>query len=162
MPDNFCERLKPALLRFGQPHQHERCGAVGNRARIGRRHRAVLAEHRFQLRNLVEVRFQRLLVARDGRFTFALPDGQQGVLVEQVQSGSLAEMASLQAGSKSVSINGQQVTIGGDIITAVNGQAVATIGELRAALAQLQSDQSFTLTVLRNGNEIQITVQSGQ
>jgi serine protease Do len=91
-----------------------------------------------------------------------LPDGQQGVLVEQVQSGSLAEMASLQAGSKSVTINGQQVTIGGDIITAVNGQSVATIGELRAALAQLQFDQSFTLTVLRNGNEIQITVQSGQ
>ena len=91
-----------------------------------------------------------------------LPDGQQGVLVEQVQPGSLAEMAGLQAGSKSVTINGQQVTIGGDIITAVNGQAVATIGELRAALGQLESDQEFTLTVLRNGNEIQITVQSAQ
>ena len=57
---------------------------------------------------------------------------------------------------------GQQVMIGGDIITTLNGEAVTTVCELRAALGQLPSDQEFTLTVLRNEKEIQITIQAGQ
>lgn len=91
-----------------------------------------------------------------------LPNDQQGILVQQVEPGSLADTAGLQGGSKSITINGQQVMIGGDIITAVNGEAVTTVGELRAALGQLQADQDFSLTVLRNGKEMQITVQAGQ
>ena len=91
-----------------------------------------------------------------------LPSGQQGVLATQVQSGSLADTAGLRGGSKSVTINGQQVKIGGDIITAVNGQPIASIQELKAALAQLTPDQELSLTILRDGKEIQITVQSGQ
>lgn len=91
-----------------------------------------------------------------------LPEDQQGILVQQVEPGSLADTAGLQGGSKSVTLNGQQIMLGGDIITAVNGEAVTTVGELRAALGQLQSTQEFSLTVLRNGKEIQITLQAGQ
>ncbi len=91
-----------------------------------------------------------------------LPNGQQGVLVTQVQSGSLADTAGLRAGNQSVTINGQQVNVGGDIITAVNDQPVASIQELKAALAQLSSNQSLSLTILRNGTQLQITIQPGQ
>ena len=91
-----------------------------------------------------------------------LPNGQQGVLVTQVQSGSLADTAGLRAGNQSVTINGQQVEVGGDIITAVNDQPVASIQELKAALAQLSSNQSLSLTILRNGTQLQITIQPGQ
>jgi S1-C subfamily serine protease len=91
-----------------------------------------------------------------------LPDTQQGVLVEQVEPGSLAESAGLRSGSKSVTINGEQVTVGGDIITAINGESVTTVGELRAALGQLRVDEEVTLTVLRDGKEIQLSIQSGQ
>jgi S1-C subfamily serine protease len=90
-----------------------------------------------------------------------LSNGQKGVLIEQVESGSLADTAGLRAGTKSVTINGQQINVGGDIITAVNGQSVASIQELKTALAQLSSDQELTLTILRNGKEIQITMQPG-
>jgi S1-C subfamily serine protease len=90
-----------------------------------------------------------------------LTNGQQGVLVEQVQSGSLAEKAGLKASSKSVTINGQNVTVGGDIITAVNGQTVTSIDDLRSDLAQLPSDHPLTLTVLRDGKEMQVQVQPG-
>jgi serine protease Do len=90
-----------------------------------------------------------------------LSNGQKGVLVEDVESGSLADTAGLRAGTKSVTINGQQINVGGDIITAVNGQSVASIQELKAALAQLSSDQELALTILRNGKEIQITMQPG-
>jgi len=91
-----------------------------------------------------------------------LPEDQQGVLVQQVEPGSLADTAGLQGGSKSITVDGQEVVVGGDIITAVNGEAVTTVGELRAALGQLPSDQEFSLTILRNGKEIQITVQASQ
>jgi serine protease Do len=91
-----------------------------------------------------------------------LPDQQQGVLVEQVESGSLADTAGLRAGTKSVTINGQQVNVGGDVITSVNSQSVASIEELKAALAKLQSDQKLTLTLLRDGKEIDITLQPGK
>jgi serine protease Do len=90
-----------------------------------------------------------------------LPDQQQGVLVEQVEPGSLADTAGLRAGTKAVTVNGQQVNVGGDIITSVNGQFVASIEELKAALSQLTSDQKLTLTLLRDGKEIDITIQSG-
>jgi len=90
-----------------------------------------------------------------------LPDGTQGVLIEQVQTGSLADAAGLQAGSKPVTINGQDVLVGGDIITAVNGQSIASTDELRASLEQLPSDHSLTLTILRDGKESQVKVQPG-
>jgi len=91
-----------------------------------------------------------------------LPDQQKGVLVEQVQPGSLADTAGLRAGTKSVTLNGQQVNVGGDIITAVNGQSVTSIEELKAALAQLPSDQKLTITLLRDGKQIDVTIQPGK
>jgi S1-C subfamily serine protease len=91
-----------------------------------------------------------------------LPSGTQGVLVEQVQPGSLAEQAGLQGGSKTVTVNGQQLLIGGDIITAVDSHPVTGIDDLKAALSQFPAGHPFTLTVLRDGTETQIQVQPGQ
>jgi S1-C subfamily serine protease len=91
-----------------------------------------------------------------------LPQGQQGVLVEQVEPGSLAETAGLRAGDKDITINGQQVKVGGDVITALNGQPVASIQELKAALAQQVSGQGLSLTILRAGQEMEITLHPGQ
>jgi S1-C subfamily serine protease len=90
-----------------------------------------------------------------------LSDQQQGVLVVQVEPGSLADTAGLRAGTKSVTINGQEINVGGDIITSINGQSVASIEELKAALSQLTSDQKLALTLLRDGKEVDITIQSG-
>jgi S1-C subfamily serine protease len=91
-----------------------------------------------------------------------LPSDQTGVLVTQVNPGSLADTAGLRGGDKSVTINGQKVEIGGDIITALNGQAIASIQELKAGLAQLTPDQELSLTILRDGVEVQIAIQPGQ
>ena len=90
-----------------------------------------------------------------------LPTGTQGVLVEQVEPSSLAANAGLKAGTQTATINGQDITVGGDIITAANDQAVVTVDDLRAALEQLPANHPLTLTVLRNGQETQIQVQAG-
>lgn len=91
-----------------------------------------------------------------------LPSGTQGVLVEQVQSGSLADTAGLRAGSQTATINGQQITIGGDVIVALDDQPITSIEELKAALSQITSGQTLSLTILRNGTQLQITIQAGQ
>ena len=91
-----------------------------------------------------------------------LPNGQQGVLVEQVEPGSLADAAGLRGGDKDVTLDGQQVRVGGDVITALNGQPITSIPELKAALAQLLPDQDLSITILRAGAEMEITLHPGQ
>jgi S1-C subfamily serine protease len=91
-----------------------------------------------------------------------LPSNQQGVLVVQVEQGGFADEAGLRSGSDVIDVNGQQVNVGGDVITAVNGQSIKDVQELKAMLAGLSSDQSLTLTILRDGKELEITLNSGQ
>jgi S1-C subfamily serine protease len=91
-----------------------------------------------------------------------LSQDQQGILIQQVEPGSLADKAGLQAGSQSVTIDGQDIMVGGDIITALNGEQVPTIQDLKAALSQLPAGHPLTLTILRDGKETQIDVQTAQ
>ncbi len=88
-----------------------------------------------------------------------LPADTTGLLVEQVVSGSPAEQAGLQAGTTSKTINGQQVVIGGDIILAIDGNQVATPQQLSSFIQNDQPGQIVILTILRNGNSMDIQVQ---
>jgi S1-C subfamily serine protease len=90
-----------------------------------------------------------------------LPEDQQGVLIQQVEPGSLADQAGLQAGSETVTIDGQEILVGGDVITILNGQQVPTIQDLKTALSQLPVDHPLTLTILRDGEETEIEIQPG-
>lgn len=89
-----------------------------------------------------------------------LPNGQQGVLVAQVEPGSLAEKVGLRGGTRTVMLDGQQVPLGGDVITALNSQTITDIHGLKSALAQLPADHPLTLTILRDGSQMEITLQS--
>jgi S1-C subfamily serine protease len=91
-----------------------------------------------------------------------LPNGQEGVLVEQVKPGSLADAAGLRGGDRTFTLNERQVRVGGDVITAVNEQPIASIEELKAALARLLADQGLTVTILRDGAQMEITLHPGQ
>jgi serine protease Do len=91
-----------------------------------------------------------------------LPQDQQGVLIEQVEPGSLADKAGLNAGTQTATIDGQDIMVGGDIITGINGEKVSTIQELKSALSQLPANHPITLTVLRDGKETQVDIQNGQ
>ncbi len=89
-----------------------------------------------------------------------LPADQQGVLVEEVEPGSPAEKAGLQAGTKRLDLNGQSVTVGGDVIIRLDGKSVSQVSDLRNLLSHYQSGQEVTLTILRNGQQqdVQVTL----
>ena len=83
-----------------------------------------------------------------------LPTDTRGALIIEVTSGSPADSAGLKGGNKSVDINGTQVQVGGDVITAINGQAITTMDDLVSYLAtKADVGQKITLTYLRNGSQ---------
>ena len=91
-----------------------------------------------------------------------LPSGQRGALVEAVTSGGPADKAGIKASNTNITDNGQQVGVGGDIITAYNGQTVKSSDDLVTFLADSGLvGQTVTLTILRNGKQIQIQVTLG-
>jgi serine protease Do len=91
-----------------------------------------------------------------------LPANQEGVLVEQVQQNGPAAQAGLQGSSQSVTVDGQQLTVGGDIITALDGQAVTGMQDLATLLQGYSPGQTVTLTILRNGTQMDVSVTLGQ
>lgn len=87
-----------------------------------------------------------------------LSSDQQGVLVEQVVQGSPADQAGLQGSFKPLTGNGQRLTVGGDVITAVDGQAVTRLQDLQSIIRQDKPGQDVTLTILRNGKQMDVKV----
>jgi serine protease Do len=91
-----------------------------------------------------------------------LPQDQQGVLVEQVQVGSPADQAGLRGSDKQTVINGRTVLIGGDIITAFNGQSVTQMDDLLGFMQEAAPGDKATLSVLRDGKQTELTVTLGE
>ena len=83
---------------------------------------------------------------------------QGGALVEKVYPDSPAAKAGIQAGDQTVTVQGQDFTIGGDVIIAADGQSVTSADELIAFLTQKKPGDQVTLTVERDGKTQDVTV----
>jgi S1-C subfamily serine protease len=81
-----------------------------------------------------------------------------GALIEKVAPGSPAAKAGLKGGDQTVTIQGQDFTLGGDVITKVDGKAVNTFDDLIAFLSQKNPGDKVTLTVERAGQTRDVTV----
>ena len=78
-------------------------------------------------------------------------DVTYGWLIAQVTSGGPADKAGLHAGTQQVDIAGGMVTIGGDIVIAVNGTRITSIEDLSAYLEEYTlPGQTVNLTVVRD------------
>ncbi len=87
----------------------------------------------------------------------------RGVLVESVTPGTAAARAGLRGGDRQVVVRGVSVTVGGDIITAIDGYPLQDFDDLIAYLVrETEVGQTVTLTVLRGGEELQIPVTLGE
>jgi serine protease Do len=73
---------------------------------------------------------------------FGAPDGE-GILVRNVNAGSVAEKAGMKAG---------------DVITKFNGDRIRSLGDLREKLAAKTDDKPAQLTLWRNKSEMTLTV----
>jgi S1-C subfamily serine protease len=82
----------------------------------------------------------------------------QGVLIEQISAGSPADEAGLRGSYKPLDVNGEQILVGGDIITAVDDTPVNGINQLAGTIGTYQSGDEVTLSILRNGKEMKVSV----
>ena len=81
-----------------------------------------------------------------------------GALIEKVAPGSPAAKAGLQGGDQTVTVQGQDYTLGGDVITKVDGKDVGTFDDLIAVLSEKNPGDTVTLTVERDGKSRTVTV----
>ena len=108
-------------------------------------------------------------ITADVRFTLvelAEPLGlpvTQGVLVQEVTPGTAAARAGLRGGDREVEVMGIPVKAGGDIIVAIDEYKLRDFDDLIAYLVrETEVGQKVALTVLREGEELEIPVTLGE
>jgi S1-C subfamily serine protease len=84
---------------------------------------------------------------------------EEGVLVQQVEEGGPAAAAGIQGATTAASVEGQEFGLGGDIITAVNGESIASTEELVEKIEDLHAGESVELTVNREGQTATVSVK---
>ena len=86
---------------------------------------------------------------------------KEGVIVQTVVKDSPADKAGLEAGHTSATINGEEVRLGGDIITKINGKNVASMEDLVEMIQDSEPGDELELTILRDGQEKTATATLG-
>lgn len=79
-----------------------------------------------------------------------------GVLVVGTERGGGAATAGLRG--TELSRNGRQVTQVGDVIQAVDGERIRSQGELRAVLDRYSPGDDVIVTILRDGDTLDVVV----
>ena len=88
-----------------------------------------------------------------------LDTNQHGALVFEVAAGSPADKSSLVGSATAAEVDGQEVKVGGDVITAADGKPVKDFEDLVAFLARYANvGQTIKLTVLRDGKSIEVSL----
>jgi S1-C subfamily serine protease len=86
----------------------------------------------------------------------------QGILVNEVVKGSPADEAGIEGGDTNATIEGAKVTLGGDIITEIDGKPIESMEEVIDAVNGAQPGDEMDLTLLRGDNETKrVTVTLG-
>ena len=86
----------------------------------------------------------------------------KGALVQTVSPGSPAAKAGIQGGTIDAQLDGTTVRLGGDIITAVDGRAIASADDLSAAIARKRDGDEVKITLLRDGRRRTVEVTLAQ
>src|SRR5215207_6811465 len=77
----------------------------------------------------------------------------EGVIVQSVVKDGPADKAGIEAGGTEAQINGEEVRLGGDIITEVDGEKLKSMDELVEIIQSHKPGDELQLTLLRDGQE---------
>jgi S1-C subfamily serine protease len=85
-----------------------------------------------------------------------------GWLITQVTNGGPADKAGLRAGTTQAQIEGTLVTVGGDIIVAINSIRITDTDDLSTYLEEYTlPNQTITVTIVRNNQLMDVSVNLG-
>ncbi|HSS40984.1 MAG TPA: trypsin-like peptidase domain-containing protein [Solirubrobacterales bacterium] len=77
----------------------------------------------------------------------------QGVIVQSVVKDGPADKAGIEAGGTSATIEGEEVRLGGDIITEIDGKKLKSMNELVEIIQGSKPGDEIELTIIRDGDE---------
>jgi len=100
-------------------------------------------------------------VAGDYADALNLPT-QGGLLITEVERGSAAERAGLHGGSHMVQIGNAQLSVGGDLIMAIDGQPITRDDAISRSLARKHAGDTVELTIFRNSRTMIVRVTLGE
>ncbi len=86
-------------------------------------------------------------------------DTQDGAYIVEVTASSPAARAELQSATGQTRIAGQTVPVGGDVVLEAGGEPITNFTDLLTAVAFRQPGDTVDLTVLRRGEQLQMTVE---
>ena len=89
-----------------------------------------------------------------------LPD--KGAIIATVADGSPAAKAGLTGGDAQVVVNGESYTLGGDVITKVDGHAVESSDDVRSAVQAKEPGDKVELEIKRGDETRTVTVTLGR
>jgi S1-C subfamily serine protease len=84
---------------------------------------------------------------------------EEGVLVQQVEEGGPAAEAGIKGASTAATVEGQEFGLGGDIITAVNGEAIASTEDLVEKIEDGHPGETVELSVIQEGKTATVSVK---
>jgi putative serine protease PepD len=87
---------------------------------------------------------------------------KEGLLVEEVTRGGPAAAAGLHGGDKEAMAGMRRITIGGDVIVAIDGQKVANQFDMNVILNRKRPGDTVDVTVYRGGKKMDIQVKLGE
>ncbi len=98
----------------------------------------------------------------DGSLSSLKLPASSGAFVQSVQSGTPAAQAGIKGGSVTSVVGDNQLQLGGDIITEVDGNAVKTSLDLANDIAAKKPGDQITLTIKRGSKTLKVNVTLGR
>jgi S1-C subfamily serine protease len=85
----------------------------------------------------------------------------EGVIVQSIVKDGPADKAGIEAGGTTATINGQEVRLGGDIITEVDGTTLKSMEQLVEIIQGHKPGDELELKIVRDGDEKTVNVTLG-
>jgi S1-C subfamily serine protease len=87
---------------------------------------------------------------------------ESGVLVSRVVPGSPADQAGMEGGSRNLVVDGESYTLGGDIITSIDGEPVESAEEVRSVVNDKEPGDELEVEVRREDSTETLTLTLGR
>jgi S1-C subfamily serine protease len=101
-----------------------------------------------------------LAIGPDVAEQMGLP-GESGVLVQKVVPGGAAERAGIHGGNDQAYLGNMPITVGGDLIVAIDGKEVVDTSDIGAIMEKHQPGDVVTLTVYRGRRKLIVKLTLG-